>query len=141
MVEDMEKEILKQIYLRYPTERDVLNLLESTLWEKKPQCPYCSSKNQTPLKMELRYHCNACNTSYSVTVGTLFHKTRLPLQKWILAIIFLFNDPGKYTSLQLSNLLEVNRNTAWRISQKIKESVFYPEQRNLLQKLLKKTDL
>jgi transposase-like protein len=39
-------------------------------------------KKQTPLKeKQQRYHCNNCNTSYSVTVGTIFHDTKLDLQK------------------------------------------------------------
>jgi len=51
------------------------------------------SANQTPMPKEKkrRYHCNNCNTSFSVTVGTIFHRTHLPIQKWFLAIAIILN--------------------------------------------------
>ncbi|WP_318781265.1 transposase [Amazonocrinis nigriterrae] len=54
---------------------ECLILLEQIRWNGKPKCPYCGSNNATRYKNEHRYHCNECFTSYSVTVGTLFHKT------------------------------------------------------------------
>ena len=41
--------------------------------------------------MDYRWQCSRCKTSFSVTVNTLFHRTRLPLPKWFLAIILISN--------------------------------------------------
>ena len=73
-----------EIYKKFPTHEDCLAYLEKVRWNNVPTCPYCNSTNSTSFKKENRHHCNNCNTSYSVTVGTIFHKTKLDLQKWFL---------------------------------------------------------
>jgi transposase-like protein len=122
-----------EIFEDFPDQKSCLTLLESLRWQDKPKCPYCKSVNQTPLKKEHRYHCNSCNTSFSVTVGTIFHKTHLPLQKWLLAISLILNAKKGLSARQLGRHLKINRNTAWRISMKIRDAMYEPEQRNLLQ--------
>ena len=86
--------------------------LEQIRWAGKPQCPYCSSSNSTALKNERRYHCNQCFTSYSVTVGTLFHKTHVELSKWFQAIAIVLTASKKVSARQLAQKIEVNKNTA-----------------------------
>lgn len=74
------------------------------------------------MKKEFRYHCNACNVSFSVTVKTLFHNTRIPLQKWFAAIeIFIQNDKF-ISSRKLAEILDVNKDTAWTMIAKIKKA-------------------
>ncbi len=86
--------------------------LEQIRWGGKPQCPYCSSQKSTALKNERRYHCNQCFTSYSVTVGTLFHKTHVELSKWFQAIALVLRASKKVSARQLAQEINVNRNTA-----------------------------
>ena len=80
-----------RIYELYPTEADCIRHLERVRWPKKAVCWYCKSENTTPVPAERRHHCNNCNTSFSVTVGTIFHHTHLPLQKWFLAVCLILN--------------------------------------------------
>ena len=120
-----------EINKRFPTHDDCIKYLEEVRWKNKPKCPYCQSTNQTPLKQEKRYHCNNCNTSYSVTVGTIFHKTRLDLQKWFLAITLILNARKGISARQLARDLEVNKNTAWYMAMRIRKAMF--EHRELLQ--------
>lgn len=87
--------------------------LEKIRWGSQPQCPYCGSHNASPIKKENRYHCNKCFTSYSVTVGTLFHKTRVALPKWFRAIRLVLNSPDSISVRQLAKEIEVNKNTAY----------------------------
>ena len=121
-----------KIYETFPTEKDCLSYLEKIRWNNKPSCPYCKSINSTPLSKENRHHCNNCNTSYKVTVGTIFHRTHLPLQKWFLAITIILNAKKGISSRQLSRDLQVNKDTAWRISMKIRDAMIQREQRELL---------
>jgi len=72
---------------------------------------------------ENRYHCNTCNTSYSVTVGTIFHNTRLPLQKWFLAISIILNAKKGVASRQLARDIEVTKDTAWRMQMQIRKAM------------------
>ena len=121
-----------QVFNRFKTQQDCIAYLEKVRWNDEPTCPYCGSKNDTPLPKEQRHHCNNCNTSYSVTVGTIFHRTHLPLQKWFLALSLILNAKKGIAARQLARDLEVHRNTAWRISMKIREAMTQRVQRDLL---------
>jgi transposase-like protein len=121
-----------QVFNRFKTQEDCIAYLEKVRWNDEPICPYCGSKNDTPLPKEQRHHCNNCNTSYSVTVGTIFHRTHLPLQKWFLALSLILNAKKGIAARQLARDLEVHRNTAWRISMKIREAMTQRVQRELL---------
>ncbi len=127
---------LIEVFERFPTQESCISHLESVRWNNTPQCPYCKSVKQTPLKKEHRYHCNNCNTSFSVTVATIFHGTHLPIQKWFFAVSLILNAKKGISARQLARHLHVNRNTAWRISMKIRDAMFEPEQRGILQGLV-----
>ena len=120
------------VYEQFPTEQDCIAHLESIRWPNGPTCPYCTSTNIAPLKDEQRHHCNACNTSFSVTVNAIFHHTHLPLQKWFLAISLILNAKKGISARQLSRDIKVNKNTAWRISMQIREAMNERASRDLL---------
>jgi transposase-like protein len=106
--------------------------LEEIRWNCMPQCPYCGSKNATSVSSKQRYHCNTCNTSYSVTVGTVFHATRLDLEKWFIAVSLVLSSRGRITARQLANDLHINKDTACRISHKIQVAMHDAQQRRML---------
>ncbi len=120
------------IYKQFPTEADCRTYLEQVRWQDKPICPYCNSTNSTLLPKEQRHHCNNCNTTFSVTVNTIFHQTHLPLQKWLLAVSLVLNAKKGIAARQLARDLEVNKNTAWRMGMKIRQAMIDTGQRNLL---------
>lgn len=111
-----------QVYKKFPTQADCIKHLEQVRWNNEPTCPYCQSKKQTPLKNTTRYHCNNCNTSFSVTVGTIFHKTRLDLQKWFLAVSLVLNAKKGYSARQLGRDIEVTKDTAWYLFMRIRRA-------------------
>ena len=115
-----EFHLLYNFYKTFPLKEDCTRFIEKIRWRNRPVCPYCHSRRITPMKRESRYHCNTCNISFSVTVKTLFHNTRIPLQKWFAAIeIFLRNE--KLVSVRkMAEIIEVNKNTAWTMIAKIK---------------------
>src|SRR5580692_3122140 len=110
------------IYREFPTEKSCIARLEAVKWNGTPTCPYCKSTKQTPAPKENRYHCNNCNTSYSVTVGTIFHNTKLDLQKWFLAVTLVLNAKKGVSSRQLGRDLEVTKDTAWRMQMQIRKA-------------------
>ena len=120
------------IYKRFPKELDCRTYLEQLRWQSKPVCPYCNSTNITLTPKEQRHHCNNCNTSFSVTVNTIFHHTHLPLQKWFLAVSLVLSAKKGIAARQLARDLEVNKNTAWRMAMKIRQAMIDTTQRNLL---------
>jgi len=118
------------IYEKFSAEADCIAHLERVRWHGKPVCPYCKSDRTTPIKSEQRHHCNSCNTTFSVTVDTVFHHTHLPLQKWFLAISLVLNAKKGISARQLARDLEVNKNTAWYMGMRIRNAMF--EQGELL---------
>ena len=119
-----------EIYNRFPKEQDCLKYLEKVRWKGKPACPYCGSTNCTPMSKENRHHCNTCNTSYSVTVRTIFHKTKLPLQKWFLALCLILNVKKGISARQFARDIKVNKDTAWYMGMRIRRAML--DQRDLL---------
>ena len=119
-----------QVFEQFPTQDACIAHLEQARWGDKPACPYCKSTNTA--KMQHRRRCYDCKTSFSVTVGTIFHRTHLPLQKWFLAVMLILNAKKSLSALQLSRDLDVNKNTAWRIAMQIRKAMSQKEQRHLL---------
>lgn len=120
-----------QIYKQFPTEDACIEHLEKVRWDGIPKCPYCKSKKSTPMQSERRHHCNNCNTTYSVTVGTIFHRTHVDLQKWFLAIALVLNAKKGISARQLARDIEVHRNTAWSMGMRIRKAM--TEDRQLLE--------
>lgn len=114
---------IKKIYRCFPTQKSCIRHLEQVRWNGKPRCPYCKSAKQSSTKGVIRYHCNSCNTSYSVTVGTIFHKTHVDLQKWFLAISIIINSVKSISARQLAKDIKTNKNTAWYISMRIRRAM------------------
>ena len=118
------------VFERFPTQEACIKHLEAARWGDMVTCPYCKSDNTAP--MENRHRCYDCKTSFSVTVGTIFHHTHLPLQKWFLAATLMLNAKKGLSALQLSRDLQVNKNTAWRIAMQFRKAMTQAEQRGLL---------
>lgn len=112
-----------RVYKRFPTQQDCLKHLEEVRWGDKPKCPYCESVRVTRLPKQNRLHCNACNTSFSVTVKTIFHKTKIDLQRWFLAISLVLNAKKGISARQLARDIEVNKNTAWLMLMRVRKAM------------------
>lgn len=113
---------LHEMVGRFPTKEDCIKYLEAARWKNGPVCPYCFEQRYAAEKSQARYHCNACNTSFSVTVNTIFHDTKLPLQKWFLAILLLYNN-GSLTAKQLQHHLGVTYKTAWYLAMRVRRAI------------------
>lgn len=123
---------IARIFELFPTEADCIAHLEKVRWPNKPVCPYCGASQSSALPKESRHHCNACKTTFSVTVATIFHHTHLPLQKWFLAVSLVLNAKKGLSARQLARDLEVNKNTGWRMGMQIRAAMAEKWQRDLL---------
>jgi len=111
------------LYKKFSSQAACLAHIEEVRWHGKPVCPYCRSTRTTGLPKERRHHCNACNTSFSVTVGTIFHKSKVDLQRWFLAIALVLNAKKGLSARQLARDIEVNPNTAWLMLMRIRKAM------------------
>ena len=114
-----------KIYELFPTETDCIRHLERVRWHGgKAICPYCKADRTTSMPAESRHHCNSCNTTFSVTVDTIFHHTHLDLQKWFLAISLVLNAKKGLSARQLARDIQVNKSTAWSMGMRIRNAMF-----------------
>lgn len=110
---------IADIYRYFPDQSDCVAYMESVRWGDKPQCPYCGSQKSTPAPKERRHHCNGCNRSYSVTVGTIMHRSKIDLRKWLYAIGLMMASK-KMTVRDFADKIEANNNTAVLMRKKLK---------------------
>ncbi|MBW4518666.1 MAG: transposase [Scytolyngbya sp. HA4215-MV1] len=113
---------------------EFITLLEQIRWNGQPTCPYCGSIKSSMYKKTHRYHCNSCFTAYSVTVGTLFHKTHVDLQKWFKAIHLIFKSSSNISVRSLSKEIGVSKNTASYMISRIQKAMV--EEVDLLHKII-----
>lgn len=111
-----------------------LKKLEAVFWGNTPTCPYCKSTYQTPLKDGFRYKCNNCNSSYSVLVGTIFQKTKVPLFKWFYVIDMTLSGTVKSTR-EIASEIETTKDTVWLMLKRIDEII--RQKRDVLELLIK----
>jgi len=113
---------------------DCIAYLEKLRWGGIPECPYCGMHKSSEYAEQNRYHCNFCYTSFSVTVGTLFHKTHLDLQKWFQTIYLVSKAKKKVSARQLARVIKVNKNTAAYMLSRIRQAT--EEDKKLLQEMM-----
>lgn len=114
---------IMKIFRLFPTQEKCIEYLENKRWGNKVYCPYCKSINIHKSRERNRHFCNNCQTSFSVTVNTIMHDSRLPLQKWFLAICLIANAKKGISSRQLARDLELPVKTAYSLSQRIRKAM------------------
>lgn len=113
-----------EIFNRFPSQDSCIKHLEKIRWPNGPVCPYCFEEKQiSKQKNESRHHCNSCNTSFSVTVNTIFHDTKVPLQKWFLAIMLMLNAKKGLSAKQIERDINVTYKTAWYMCMRIRRAM------------------
>lgn len=115
----------------FSTEEQCVKYLERVRWPTQPICPYCAAKKSTPMK-DNRHHCNCCGTTFSITVRTIFHDTRIPLKKWFMAIKLILDTESRISSRKLAKDLGINRNTASRLINRVYGAMANTDDRQLL---------
>ena len=96
-----------------------IHFLEKLRWGKHPICPYCTDDNVYKKKNELRYNCRKCLRSFSVIVGTIFHGTHMPLNKWFLIKSYMNESGDSMSASEISSLTKIRRGTVAKIMNKI----------------------
>ncbi len=114
---------LVEIFKKFPTQKDCIEYLEKIKWKGTPACPYCNSIKSHYSPADFKHFCHTCATSYRVTIGTIFEDSRLPLQKWFLAIALILNAKKGISSRQLARDLDVNKDTAWSMQMRIRKAM------------------
>lgn len=108
---------------RFRTDNACLRTIEKIRWPNGFICPKCGHDEGYRLRKRRVIECAVCKYQSSVTAGTIFHRTQIPLVKWFWMIFLIAQDKGGASALRLSKQVNVNFKTAWRISHKIRRAM------------------
>src|SRR3954454_20749427 len=104
--------------------------LEAVRWPNGPYCPHCGNSDSEKIgKVEGKshrpglYYCHECKGQFTVTVGTVFERSKIPLTKWWLATHLMGSSKKGMSALQLSRLLGVTYKTAWFVTHRVREAM------------------
>lgn len=104
--------------------------LEAQRWPHGINCPHCGNSQPskiTALKGKAHrpgvYQCNECREQFTVTVGTVFERSKIPLNKWLLATHLLCASKKGMSAHQLHRMLGVTYKTAWFMAHRIREAM------------------
>ncbi len=104
--------------------------LEAIHWPHGPICPHCGNVDPSRItKLEGKstrpgvYKCNECRKPFSVTVGTVFERSKIPLNKWVLASHLMAASKKGMSAHQLHRMLGVTYKTAWFMAHRIREAM------------------
>jgi transposase-like protein len=101
--------------------------LEALRWPDGAECPHCGLIDATKLEgkkhREGVYQCNKCREQFTVTVGTVFEKSKIPLNKWLLATHLLCASKKGMSAAQIQRMLGVTYKTAWFMMHRIREAM------------------
>lgn len=102
--------------------------LEALRWPHGAVCPHCGGADrQSKLQGESHrpglYFCGHCRQQYTVTVGTVFERSKVPLHKWIFANHLMCSSKKGVSAKQLERMLGVTYKTAWFMAHRIREAM------------------
>jgi len=102
--------------------------LEALRWPDGPECPHCGLINATSTKggREGLFQCNSCREQFTVTVGTVFERSKVPLNKWLLCNHLLVSSKKGISAHQIHRMLGVTYKTAWFMCHRLREAMKGP---------------
>lgn len=116
---------------RFPNEKACELYLARVRWGDTFVCPSCSSNRAWSIRRG-RFRCAECGRDTSVTAGTAFHRTRIPLRLWFQAIWCLVSQKHGASALGLSRVLGISRQkTGWHLLRKIRKAMVRPGRERL----------
>lgn len=123
---------------RFGSNEACMHYLAQQRWSEGFQCPRCGHDHGYLIQPRCLYECAQCRYQASVTAGTVFHSTNLPLTKWFWAIYLMTSDKGGISAMRLSKLLDVSWPTARAMLQKLRTAMAH---RDSLYRLTERVEL
>lgn len=112
---------LSKLAKYFSDETAARELLEEMRWNGNPTCPHCGGLEPyklTPRKPGAKtrpglYKCKACRKQFTVTVGTVFEDSRIPISKWLLGIHLISSSKKGMSAHQIHRMLGISYKAAW----------------------------
>jgi len=115
-----------QIIKEFQDDQKCIDFLCDLRWKTMKKCPYCGSdkiSKHTEKGRRSRLQCSGCKRSFSPTINTILHNSKMPLFKWFLAISLLAEAKKSISSRQLARHLALPVKTAYSVSQRVRKAL------------------
>ena len=101
--------------------------LEMQRWPTGPYCTHCGSFSVTGLSGRAHrpgvYQCNDCRQQFTVTTGSVMERSKIPLNKWLMAMHLMASSKKGYSAHQLHRTLGITYQSAWFLAHRIREAM------------------
>jgi len=104
----------------FPDEDAAIVYLSGILWPNGPVCPFCQSVRTSPRTAKNVHRCKDCRKDFTIRIGTIFHRSHIPLHKWLYAMYQVVTARKGISSLQLSKELDIDQKSAWFLLHRIR---------------------
>lgn len=97
----------------FPDEQSCIDHFTAIKWAERKKCPHCGSEKIYHFSDKKTHKCGQCRKKFSIRVGTIFEDSKIPLQKWFMAIYLVTSHKKGISSIQLAKDIDVTQKTAW----------------------------
>ena len=114
---------LVDVMLYFADKETCKKYLARMRWANKPVCPHCDYSKKVYSMKKGNYKCAKCRKPFSVTKGTIFENSSIPLQKWFVGIWLITSHKKGISSLQLHRDLGITQKSSWFMLQRIRHAI------------------
>jgi transposase-like protein len=114
---------LVELVEQFADEKKCRSYLEALRWPDGPVCPRCKAVKIYRIVEREQFVCDSCDYQFSVTAGTIFHDSHLPLWKWFLAAYLMMESKKAMSANQMKRTLAVSYKTAWYLCHRIRKAI------------------
>lgn len=114
---------LVQLVEQFADEKKCRAYLEALRWPDGVKCPRCQSEKISRVLKRDQFDCDSCRYQFSVTSGTMFQDSHIPLWKWFLAVYLMMESKKGISAHQLKRTLKVGYQTAWFLCHRIRATM------------------
>src|SRR6202171_6569752 len=114
----------------FTNEYEAREAFEAVRWPNWPICPHCGNLDQEKITRGQGkaartglYYCAACNGQFTVTVGTVMERSKIPISKWLFAMHLMASSKKGMSAHQMHRMLGVTYKTAWFMCHRIREAM------------------
>ncbi len=104
--------------------------LERRVWPEGATCPHCGNADQAKIKkLEGKahrpglYQCNECREQFTVTVNTVFERSKIPLTKWLAALFLMTASKKGVSAHQVHRMLGISYKSTWFMMHRLREAM------------------
>jgi transposase-like protein len=122
----------------FADDAEAYKALEAIRWPNGPICPHCGviddaiylepknggrKTNKGKISLRRVWKCKSCKKQFSVTVGTIFERSHIPIHKWLMAVYLMSANKNGVSAHELHRELKVTYKTAWFMCHRIREAM------------------